>query len=437
MKFINRVVAVTAAMTALSTPCAAIISPDNSAESFDNGNGVFCAAPTDMEYTNSFTYYNQIKMEDAWDITTGYPNVTVGVIDTGINYYHEDLGGRVDYESSKDFTGGNSPCSDNYASGFGHGTQVAGVIGAVGNNNNGSAGVCWGGVTMVSYKVNANAAQVASAINEAKNAGIKLLNLSMNISVTDDLKTAIQNYSGLIVCAAGNDGKDINSGNMLASLNYDNLLVVGATESSSDKIALFSNYGSINVDLFAPGEGIYTTYATGGYGTNSGTSFAAPLVTGTAALILSRYPSMSGESLKKIIMDNVDKVSDLSGKCVSGGRLNAYKAVSHEHALKYVRIDSPFGGSLVHQNKCSTCGYVASSGRHELVKVGNACYRCKVCGYMPQLLQKPGGDYNSIGGEQLSAQGADGEALCEDCAEHSHETTVIDELEELKESLVA
>lgn len=432
MKIINNAIVVAAAAATMCIPCAADISSRHDNQSYNSEYSAFCAVPLDSEYNKSRVYYKTIQMEDAWDVEQGGDWVKVGVIDSGINYRHEDLGGRVDYELSKDFTGGNSPCSDSYEP-FGHGTQVAGVIGAIGNNNRGSSGVCWGGVTLISYKVSLDgtASQVAQAINEAKASGVQLLNISMDVTVTDELKTAVKSYPGLIVCAAGNSSRDIESSNLLSSLNYSNILVVGATESANDNIASFSNYGATSVDLFAPGVEIYTTYSTGGYGANSGTSFSAPLVTGTVALLMSRYSYKSIAQLKATIMDNVDKVSGLSGKCVSGGRLNAYNAImnlAHVHTMSYVKRDA-----IMHDYKCSECGYVASSGMHVLLDDRGGYKICKFCKYITQIGFKPGGDFSRIGGGK---QSVDEEELCEHCEEQNivPDTAFLDGL---KDSLVA
>ncbi len=432
MKIINNAIVVAAAAATMCIPCAADISSRHDNQSYNSEYSSFCAVPLDTYYDENSLYYKKIQMEKAWDVEQGGDWVKVGVIDSGINYRHEDLGGRVDYELSKDFTGGNSPCTDNYGN-YGHGTQVAGVIGAIGNNNRGTSGVCWSGVTLISYKVSLDgtASQVTQAINEAKASGVKLLNISMDVTVTDELKNAVKSYPGLIVCAAGNDSRNIDSSNLLSSLNYSNILVVGATESVNDNIASFSNYGATSVDLFAPGVEIYTTYSTGGYGANSGTSFSAPLVTGTVALLMSRYSYKSIAQLKATIMDNVDKVSGLSGKCVSGGRLNAYSAImnlAHVHTMSYVKRDA-----IMHDYKCSDCGYVASSGMHVLLDDRGGYKICKFCKYMTQIGFKPGGDFSRIGGDM---QSVDEEELCEHCEEQNivPDTAFLDGL---KDSLVA
>ena len=111
-----------------------------------------------------------------------------------------------------------------------------------------------------------------------------------------------------------------------ASYNLSNMIVVGSIDINNDK-ALTSNYGSSTVDLFAPGVGIYSTVPTDTYDYKSGTSMAAPYVTGVAALIKSIRPQLSSLEIKKLILNNVDIISNLTGLCKTGGKLNAYKAL--------------------------------------------------------------------------------------------------------------
>ena len=142
------------------------------------------------------------------------------------------------------------------------------------------------------------------------------------------LQASIANYPGLFVCAAGNSNKDSDTLNdNPTNIDLPNLISV-ANSTSSDEKSKYSNYGKSTVDLFAPGTDIYSTYINSNmYLSKGGTSMATPHVTGVAALMLSVNRELTAPEIKTLILNNVDKVSALTSKCVSGGRLNAYKAV--------------------------------------------------------------------------------------------------------------
>ena len=274
---------------------------------------------------------NKINLPEAWNITTGNSTVLVGVIDSGISSVHEDFENRINISLSKDFIA-NSPLTDT----GGHGTHVAGIIGARGNNNTGITGACWD-VRLVSLKASdgeVNVSRRIAAIDYAQEKNIPILNNSSggNRAANNSEMTAIQNYPGLFVCAAGNSGTSNNDNNHFPS-NYSlsNLIAVGASTSSDAKRST-SNFGATKVHLFAPGESILSTSPTAivssGYSTASGTSMAAPFVTGAAALMLSVNPSLTTAKLKEYLLNSVDKVPALNGLCVSGGRLNVENAVN-------------------------------------------------------------------------------------------------------------
>jgi len=279
----------------------------------------------------------KIQVPEAW-VFSGSNYVRVGIIDTGISY-HPDLSANL--VAGWDFVSGNSFTA--YNDTVGHGTHVAGIVGAVINNGVGIAGINWN-TRLVPLKTDfvsptgpiTFSSTILAAVNYAKNNNIPILNASLG-DLTNDfaLKTAIETYSGLFVCTAGNNNTNIDNfphypgswgGN---NSTYRNIITVGATN-AYDARWLYSNYGSNAVDLFAPGEEIISTFVDGNgvfkYESLSGTSMAAPHVTGVAALLMSQS-GLSAREIKKIILDNVDKVSSLNGYCVTGGRLNAFKAV--------------------------------------------------------------------------------------------------------------
>ena len=300
------------------------------------------ATPNDPSYSSQ-TGLSKISASSAWNIATGSNSVRVGVLDSGIDRTHPDLSNRVNTTLGKNFT--------DDGLGFlvdqvGHGTHVAGIIGAAGSNSIGISGVCWN-VNMVSLRVfqktvnedgkivgTGYASWVANAVNYAIINNIPILNYSGGGEGTNAaLQEAINNYTGLFICAAGNNGRNIDSNAYYPACYTNGNIISVASTNSSDVLAGSSNYGATSVDLSAPGVSILSTLPDNSYGYMSGTSMAAPHVTGVAALILSVNPNLSAATVKDLILSNVDTVSGLSGKCVTGGRLNAYKAVNA--ALKY------------------------------------------------------------------------------------------------------
>ena len=263
--------------------------------------------------------------------------------DNDRNGYTDDLVGW-DF-----FNNDNDPMDDNY-----HGTFVAGILGSVGDNGEGGAGVAWRVQMMITKVIDANASSddvgehVASLHYVADN-GASISNNSWGwfdplAGEVEQLNAAVE-YTGskgvLYVASAGNQSLNTDRDNMDGpfpqSLDHPNIINVTATNPDDEK-ASFSNYGHQSVDLAAPGELVGSTlpvsfvpfpslpfpYAILSPG---GTSFAAPHVAGAAALLLARNPNLSYAQLKSLIMNNVDPLPTFAGKTVSGGRLNIYKAL--------------------------------------------------------------------------------------------------------------
>jgi len=304
--------------------------------------------PNDPSYSRLYGL-ERISAPAAWDTYTGAKNVVVGVIDTGVQYTHPDLAGNIwvnpgeianngidddnngyidDVYGWNFVSNNNRPLDDN-----GHGTHVAGTIGAVGNNGIGVVGVTWNTQIAALKFLDAGGGGYTSdairAINYAKNKNFAITNNSWGGgSFSQSLKDAIDSYSGLVIAAAGNNGTNNDSSPTYpASYTSSNVIAVAATN-SSDGRASYSNYGSTSVDLGAPGDAIYSTYINSGYATASGTSMAAPQVSGAAALLKSYNPSLTTAQIKSAILSNVDAVSSLSGRTVTGGRLNVAKSLN-------------------------------------------------------------------------------------------------------------
>lgn len=306
-----------------------------------------------------------INAPSAWDYTTGSSDILVGVMDTGIKYSHPDLQNRINISLSENFSedpNGTSTFTDT----DGHGTSIAGIIGAQTNNNIGMSGVCWD-VSLVSLKITeADEAPVSSmidAVNYAKTKGIHILNCSYGHknsgSYSFALTQAVQDFGGLFVCSAGNEAVNNDETNFIVvDPDLDNVITVGAINSSGN-IASFSNYGAETVSIFAPGQDITATTPNNNYSIAShGTSYAAPFVTGVAALAFSKAleisPDMPIDDLssyvKTSIIESATDHAALADKCVAGGYLNAPSSIKNTSINKTVMSDFGYNGSTFYWN---------------------------------------------------------------------------------------
>ncbi|MEJ7675904.1 MAG: S8 family peptidase [Chitinophagaceae bacterium] len=317
-------------------------------------------------YGDATTPANQYGSQagEAWAAGhTGSSTVYVGVIDEGAMYSHDDLAanfwtnpfdpvgggdndgnGYVDDVHGWDFAGNNNTTFD--GTGDDHGTHVSGTIGAVGGNGKGVAGVNWA-VTIISAKfLGANGGTTANAIKAVDYITDLKTRHGLNIVATNnswggggfsqglqDAVTRAEAENILFIAAAGN-----NSSNNDAAANYPsnypnpNVIAV-ASITSTGGLSSFSNYGATQVDIGAPGSGIYSTLPaasgkgknqtiTSSYGSYSGTSMATPHVAGAAALYASTHSGASAATIKSAILSSAVPTASLTGKCVTGGRLN-------------------------------------------------------------------------------------------------------------------
>jgi subtilisin family serine protease len=299
-----------------------------------------------------------IDAPEAWNLTTGSRQVVVAVLDTGVDYNNPDLAANIwtnpgeiagngkdddgdgynDDVHGYDFVNNDGdPMDDN-----GHGTSVAGIIGAVGNNATGVTGVNWQ-VQIMPLKI-ADASGAAPshdlvsalayvAMQKSRGVNVRIVNMSIGGGYSSSVDLEIQqlNSAGILcIAAAGNSSNNNDTNPNLtypASLTGANIVSVASTD-STDTLASDSNYGATSVDLAAPGVGILTTGLNNSETWFSGTSAATPFVSGVAALALAYDPSATIVQLKNALINGADQLPSLAGKMVSGGRLNAFNTLN-------------------------------------------------------------------------------------------------------------
>jgi thermitase len=295
-----------------------------------------------------------IRAPEAWDVTTGSPQVTVAVVDTGIDASHPDLSpnlwtnpgesgsgreangrdddanGRIDDVHGWDFVDSDAQPQD----GNGHGTHVSGTIAARGNDANGVAGVSWSaGIMPLRVLDDDGSGFVSDAVTAyayAARMGARVVNASLggdsfSRSERDAIAAAPDT---LFVVAAGNDGADADA-TPAYPCDYDlgNVVCVAASD-RDDALASFSNYGATNVDLAAPGVDIASTWPDGQYALLDGTSMATPHVTGAAALLLAHDGGLTVAGLRSSLLSSAHPVPALAGRVATGGRLDVAAALS-------------------------------------------------------------------------------------------------------------
>ena len=311
-----------------------------------------------------------IHAPTAWSERTGDPTLPVAVIDTGVDINHPDLkdniwtnpdeiagngvdddhNGYIDDVHGWNFVEGNNDVTDTY----GHGTHVAGTIGARGNNGIGVAGVNWN-TSIVPLRVCGNSgcdtSAIVAAIQYAIDKGIKISNNSYGGGVCDDQAmhdavNSARSAGHLFVAAAGNDNSnndrvDFCPANWGAKGGSDNVVSVGAIRSDGSK-ASFSNHG-LSVDLAAPGQDILSTIPFGkfgfqdDYGSISGTSMATPHVVGAAALLWSKHPDWDYKRVKQTLLGTVQNQG--SFHALSGGVLDLSAALTSTEQKYFLALE--------------------------------------------------------------------------------------------------
>ncbi len=288
-------------------------------------------------------YLSRINIFNAWKFSFGDENIKIGVLDSGLDWAHKDIGlGRDSYQNvylnpNEDlWKDNNNPSTgdyiDNDKNGFiddlkgwnfitqsndvrttnSHGTQVSGIISAKTNNAEGIAGIVGGnkkkGVQVIPVCVGIFAPESSildDAIIYAVNSGVRIIQLSLSVLKTDAIEKAIdyaKQKNVLIICASGNDS----SNNLSYPSSNEYVIAVGGIDRNNRR-APFSNYGN-NLSVVAPGIDIFSTGLNNTYLSSDGTSFAAPQVSGVAALILSVNPNLTAKQVSDIIEKTAQKV---------------------------------------------------------------------------------------------------------------------------------
>ncbi|MES3039373.1 MAG: S8 family serine peptidase [Bdellovibrionota bacterium] len=276
--------------------------------------------PNDPYYSSQW-HHEKISSPAAWNVTSGIASVIVADCDTGVEATHPDLAARLLLPGYNSEDG-----SSNFSPVHPHGTMTSGTMAATLNNNGGVAGVA-GNVSIIPIKISnrsdgsAYYSAMINCISYAADRGAKVVNLSYDVTdslAIDSAAQYLRSKGGLLFVAAGNSGADISS-----RADVESFITVGATD-TNDQRTSWSNYGT-PVDIVAPGLDILTTTTAGAYAYASGTSFSAPIVAGTAALLYSINPNFTASQIEQFIFNSATKLGNEA--YFGNGRVNAAAAV--------------------------------------------------------------------------------------------------------------
>lgn len=312
------------------------------------------ATPSDTRFSDQYGM-ELVRAPRAWDVWTGDPNFVVGVIDSGLDVTHPDIlpnlwtnpdevpgngvdddnNGLVDDVHGWNFHDFNDVLSDEWN----HGTHVTGILGAAGNNGVGVAGVCWQVkvLPMRYWTFDGTYASAASCLDYLLSKGVKLSNNSYGGSAYsqgfEDIIIAARSAGHLLIAASGNESSS--TPRYPGRSEQDNVICVAAV-GQNDQFWTGSNVSTVDVDLAAPGIGVLSTVPGGGYELNTGTSMAAPHVTGAAALLWSLHPDWNYLDVRESLLGSVRPVGTLASRTVTGGVLDIGAAASLPKPLRVV-----------------------------------------------------------------------------------------------------
>ncbi len=318
-----------------------------------NGSFEMVGVPNDERFSQQWSLQNtgqtggtpgaDISAVEAWDLIGGASEVLVGIIDTGIDYDHPDLinrmwdGGPEYPNHGYDFgENDNEPMPQHF-----HGTHVGGIVGAETENAIGIAGIA-PNIRLMAVKASSDIddrfswSDVVDALEFCAAQGADVINasfgslLSNQPSAIEEVLQGLDSLGVVFVAAAGNDSENLEN-NLLfypACFDVPNVISVAATD-MFDELAMYSNYGVTQTDLGAPGTNIYSTTLNGAYTYASGTSMAAPHVTGAVAVLLGLYPDLTPAEVRTVLMESVTPLTSLSRIVASGGRLDMLGMLSY------------------------------------------------------------------------------------------------------------
>ncbi|MFY0543139.1 S8 family peptidase [Brevibacillus sp. H7] len=295
------------------------------------GQGALAASTTNDRYIGNQTHLRQIKADKAWSMVNSNSSTVIAVLDTGVDLDHPDLKGNL-LPGVNLVHPGRPPEDDN-----GHGTEVAGILAAKGNNGIGVSGVLWNArilpIKVLDEDAIADVDTVARGIHVALDRGAKVILMSVSsLSYTRSLEEAVRRAEAsgaVLIAASGNEGNRV-----AYPAAYPTVIAVGAVGPNNEPLYQ-SNFGP-ELNLVAPGRSIYTTKMGGRYGAMSGTSAAAPQVAGAAALMLARNPRMTPLEVRQLLYQTANDLGQPGWDRKTGyGILDVSRAVRTHPSIDF------------------------------------------------------------------------------------------------------